>query len=950
MERVEEFLSHAELEDQVNLANADWAAGRYSVAFFRYLDLATLRLRQAGRAAALTAADLVVLERLAGMATLFGHVERADSILATMTELTSAAGNVSGSRYLELHRLHLALSTGRMEAVREILATMEKRWLGPLANMVITPTGLATWERGLATPGGRPEDRTVLLIRLHFALGWSLAANGQYRDSLTCYGRAADLADANSAPPEARAVRLPLTLRRAMALLERGDLDACESVLAVLTDDVAVGSRIAQKVEWLELQLRLALLRGNFGAALDYGGEIVRTCVQGGFTRALAAARLNLAQSLLLINHTRYATELADAVLAMPDLPSSMATRARHVQALAEARVRSPIEGVPPASVTQMWRRGREVASEAGTTEPLSPLPTLPAAADFLDLFNDRATEFQWHLGQRNLVRSASILRHIEEMFAATDSLLIALRIESLRTLQCYFEDRLEDTQARIGKLLPELRARGLRPELWQTLRLAGWCAVRMGRSPQQVRQLREEADALLNALSYGLSATDRAAFLLNKWTEDEEVLASWIDRLVEARRRMMAAPLLLRPFHSLNVHRKIRALLNRVEEYRTKMAIGSGTTGSRRTAMPSFLPSDRAAIVFLTLPDRVVVVRLARSQTDFVVAPITRQDLRDRVAAWHSALLAPGSRPRHVGLSATPAAPPLAAAEETAMRLAQELGLPALLADLPARVTAISFVPDDVLHGFPFSALRWQGRAIIEDRAVSLAFTVDRTRRPVVGVGGRAVLVAVAGGAPAHGGFPAVSPLPNTKIETDELAPWFHIYFGVVDRLDDPAVDKARVLEALPGASLVHFACHGIFQPDAPHLSGLLLTPHGTHAELLSLAELSRVNFGATRHVTLSSCWSADSFVLPGRRILSLPETLWRAGADSVLASLWPVDDQASVAFMKRFHDHLSVLPRGEALRRTQCECLSGVLGARARNPYFWAGFTLYGEAGPLF
>jgi CHAT domain-containing protein len=319
-------------------------------------------------------------------------------------------------------------------------------------------------------------------------------------------------------------------------------------------------------------------------------------------------------------------------------------------------------------------------------------------------------------------------------------------------------------------------------------------------------------------------------------------------------------------------------------------------------------------------------------------------------VATWHRALLGPESRLRDLGAIDAHGAPSFAVAEPTAMRLADSLGLPALLADLPSHVRTITFVPDDVLVAFPFGALRWQGQPIVASRAVSIAFTVERTRSMRAKTVDRAVLVAVAAGAPAGDGFPPIPALPNTTIEVDTLAPWFVDHAQTVVRLDDTAVDKARVLSALPGATLVHFASHGIFRPEAPHLSGLLLTPHGTRTELLSLVELSKLDFAATRHVTLSSCWSADSFVLPGRRILSLPETLWRAGAESVLASLWPVDDRAAIAFMERFYAYLNEVSRAEALRRTQCDGLSGALGDDARDPFFWAGFTLYGETGRLF
>jgi CHAT domain-containing protein len=92
---------------------------------------------------------------------------------------------------------------------------------------------------------------------------------------------------------------------------------------------------------------------------------------------------------------------------------------------------------------------------------------------------------------------------------------------------------------------------------------------------------------------------------------------------------------------------------------------------------------------------------------------------------------------------------------------------------------------------------------------------------------------------------------------------------------------------------------------------------------------------------------------LLPGRRIVSLPETLYRAGARSILACTWPVDDRVAEHFLARFYAHAGTLSRTEALRRTQIECRSRVLPGcgdiDTSDPFYWAGFNLFGEAGRL-
>ena len=108
-------------------------------------------------------------------------------------------------------------------------------------------------------------------------------------------------------------------------------------------------------------------------------------------------------------------------------------------------------------------------------------------------------------------------------------------------------------------------------------------------------------------------------------------------------------------------------------------------------------------------------------------------------------------------------------------------------------------------------------------------------------------------------------------------------------------------------------------------------------------------MNLTNLRHATLCSCWSADHFILPGRWIISLPETLWRSGTQSILGCLWKVNDKIAVSFMTRFYNYLDEFPRDEALHQTQLDCLNNRLPncgiEYTDNPFLWAGFNLYGD-----
>jgi hypothetical protein len=67
-------------------------------------------------------------------------------------------------------------------------------------------------------------------------------------------------------------------------------------------------------------------------------------------------------------------------------------------------------------------------------------------------------------------------------------------------------------------------------------------------------------------------------------------------------------------------------------------------------------------------------------------------------------------------------------------------------------------------------------------------------------------------------------------------------------------------------------------------------------------------------------------------------------AGASTVVASLWKVDDGATAELMKLFYGNMleKGMPPAAALREAQN---SARQNPRWRSPYYWAAFTLQGE-----
>lgn len=93
-----------------------------------------------------------------------------------------------------------------------------------------------------------------------------------------------------------------------------------------------------------------------------------------------------------------------------------------------------------------------------------------------------------------------------------------------------------------------------------------------------------------------------------------------------------------------------------------------------------------------------------------------------------------------------------------------------------------------------------------------------------------------------------------------------------------------------------------------------------------LWLAEVASLRLGGAL-VVLSACDGAGTHALPGDEVLSLSWALLAAGAAGVLASLWPVNDQAAREFMELFYTALcnhgnAGRALAEAQRQTVADC----------------------------
>ena len=146
----------------------------------------------------------------------------------------------------------------------------------------------------------------------------------------------------------------------------------------------------------------------------------------------------------------------------------------------------------------------------------------------------------------------------------------------------------------------------------------------------------------------------------------------------------------------------------------------------------------------------------------------------------------------------------------------------------------------------------------------------------------------------------------------------------------------------------VVHLATHGFFNQANPLFSGIDLESSGEDDGRLEVHEILRMRLRASL-VTLSACGTALgvgqlSDVPPGDDFVGLTRAFIAAGSQAVLATLWDVNDEASVPLMEWFYERLGASGPHTALTHAQRAMRSR--GGRFAHPYYWGAFVLVSPA----
>jgi CHAT domain-containing protein len=278
---------------------------------------------------------------------------------------------------------------------------------------------------------------------------------------------------------------------------------------------------------------------------------------------------------------------------------------------------------------------------------------------------------------------------------------------------------------------------------------------------------------------------------------------------------------------------------------------------------------------------------------------------------------------------------------------------------------------PDASLCRVPFDILRDpDGKLLLEDHLVTYTASARAVRQwgqAPAASGPPVVFGDPDFGTPLTGRPQAVRfrPLPATRTEAEAVA---HA-LGVTAVLGQKATPERLVECRSP--RVLHLATHAFSVPDIHRLLGTLpgtlpkivaddplllsgIALAGANTTLAGLSgpngvlfahEVQDLDLTGTELVVLSACDSGVGRLSAGHGVYGLRRALSIAGAHSQLMSLWQVPSAQSAQLMAAFYQFLGDgADRGTALARAKA-----AVRTVKRHPYYWAGFVLEGDPGPL-
>jgi CHAT domain-containing protein len=339
-----------------------------------------------------------------------------------------------------------------------------------------------------------------------------------------------------------------------------------------------------------------------------------------------------------------------------------------------------------------------------------------------------------------------------------------------------------------------------------------------------------------------------------------------------------------------------------------------------------SMLQPGEALVEYMVDRDRVMIFVLRPGSLAAVSSILDQSNLRSKVNLLRELIQQPSNE-----LWQSPAA-------SLSEYLIQPLQAQQLLDD----VQHLYLVPHGILNFLPFAVLTIDEPG--NDRTVMERFTLSY-------LPAAASLVHSPTDQRIEPSLLAVAPestrLQYSLVEAQSIA---ELYEPNASLLSGKDATESAFKNAAGSFGILHLSTHGYFNTKNPLFSGLELEADERNDGLLEVHEILDLKLHAGL-VTLSACetglGSGYFNRLPaGDEFISLTRAFLLAGSQSVLATLWEVDDRSTVELMKGFYTRLEraggEYGRSAALVQVQRELRNSM---KYKHPFYWAPFVLVGQ-----
>lgn len=293
----------------------------------------------------------------------------------------------------------------------------------------------------------------------------------------------------------------------------------------------------------------------------------------------------------------------------------------------------------------------------------------------------------------------------------------------------------------------------------------------------------------------------------------------------------------------------------------------------------------------------------------------------------------------------------------------ARALGSALLTPMLPALdsagITRLILMPEGVLHRLPFDVLRLpDGRFLVERFETAVAPSATLLAQLIASSStstsrSRTRVLALADAPPPtmrHGDAAPTAQLLVTAFDDarryprlagarDEVRSIQRAFPNTDARVGSNATEF-DVKRLARDYQLLHFATHAVVDEWSGSTAALALGGGNGDDGMLESGEIASLQLSASL-VVLSACRTIAGEVVAGEGVRGLTSAFVQAGARSVIATAWRVDDRAVAPLMRAFYEALSRgATVGSALHAARIDAMR-----RHVSPSVWGAFILVGD-----